>query len=155
MNFIKGLKKLFKYPIKDQIMAIRIFAYTGVARFAMLKIPFKILKKYMGVYKEESEQEIDKESFLYIKKVRNLICSVSKYTPWESKCLVQALVAQKLLKEKGLRTTLYLGVGLNEITQGEDTKENNMLAHSWIRCGNLYVTGGDGHDFATVAKFSK
>ena len=37
-----------------------------------------------------------------------------------------------------------MGVGL------EDGK---MIAHAWLRCGLLYVTGGTGQGYSTVAKF--
>ena len=29
-----------------------------------------------------------------------------------------------------------------------------MKAHAWIRCGKMYITGGNGAGYATVAKFS-
>ena len=42
---------------------------------------------------------------------------------------------------------MYLGVGLDE--------NKKMIAHAWLRCGQLYVTGGDGHEYTTVACFYK
>ena len=54
--------------------------------------------------------------------------------------------ARKILKKRGVHTTLYLGVGKKE---GE-----KMIAHAWLRCGSFYVTGGTGEEFAMVAKFS-
>jgi hypothetical protein len=30
-----------------------------------------------------------------------------------------------------------------------------MVAHAWIRTGEFYLTGGDGTDYAMVAKFRK
>ncbi len=35
-------------------------------------------------------------------------------TPWESKCLVRAMTAKKMMKKRGYKTTLYLGVGKDE-----------------------------------------
>ena len=63
---------------------------------------------------------------------------------WESKCLVRAMTARKLLKEAGIHSTLYLGVGKDE---------GKMIAHAWLRCGQMYVTGGNGSSYAMVAKF--
>ena len=71
----------------------------------------------------------------------NRICNK---TAWESKCLVRALTAQKLLKQKGIGSTLYLGCGY---------AEDKMVAHAWLRCGELYVTGGDGAGYAVGDKF--
>ena len=69
------------------------------------------------------------------------ICSKA---PWESKCLVRALTAQKILKKKGIHSTMYLGCGLND---------GKMVAHAWLRCGEMYVTGGNGSEYAIVDKF--
>lgn len=63
-------------------------------------------------------------------------------TPWESKCLVRALAAQRLLCRRGLSSTLYLGCGM---------EEGKMVAHAWLRFGEMYVTGGDGGGYTTVA----
>jgi hypothetical protein len=46
--------------------------------------------------------------------------------------------------KKHISSTLYLGVG----------KDNDqMVAHAWLRCGQLYVTGGNGSNYSMVAKF--
>ena len=78
-------------------------------------------------------------------KVRWIVTTISKYTLWESLCLVQALTVQKMLKKRNISTTIYLGV--NKLN-------NEMKAHAWIRCGKMYITGGNGAGYATVAKFS-
>ena len=101
----------------------------------------------MGKVKEESSEEVDINTYREARNVSEIVSIVSRHTPWESKCLVQALAAQKLLKEKEISTTLYLGV--------KKDKNNNMLAHAWLRCGRYYVTGGANKDgYAVVAKFS-
>ena len=43
-----------------------------------------------------------------------------------------------------IHSTLYLGVGKDE---------GKMIAHAWLRCGQMYVTGGNGSSYAMVAKF--
>ncbi|MCA5963741.1 lasso peptide biosynthesis B2 protein [Blautia sp. RD014234] len=68
------------------------------------------------------------------KKVSYAVDQVCQKTKWESKCLVRALTAQKLLRRKKIATTLYLGCGLDE--------NGKMIAHAWLRCGKMYVTGG-------------
>ena len=63
------------------------------------------------------------------------------------KCLVQATVAQYLLKKRGIATTLYLGV-----CKGED---GEMKAHAWLRYGQWLVTGaGARRGYQEVARFS-
>ena len=121
------------------------FILTGIMRFKILKVPFNKLKKSMGTVNKESSKEISREDARVVMNIREKVMITSKYTPWESLCLVQAMTVQKMLKKRGLSTTLYLGVNKD--------KENNMRAHAWIRCGSIYVTGGNGSGYANVAKF--
>ncbi len=130
-----------------KIKYVKTFIYTGGARAFILFVPFNKLRKRMGKVKEESSEEVDINTYREARNVSEIVSIVSRHTPWESKCLVQALAAQKLLKEKEISTTLYLGV--------KKDKNNNMLAHAWLRCGRYYVTGGANKDgYAVVAKFS-
>lgn len=105
----------------------------------------KRLKCRWGAEGEESPKEADVPQYLYAKKVSYAVDQVCQKTKWESKCLVRALTAQKLLRRKKIATTLYLGCGLDE--------NGKMIAHAWLRCGKMYVTGGDGRDYAIVDKF--
>lgn len=140
------IKTFFRISFQAKILVIRVFILTAISRFAMKYIDFCKLKKYMGQQSIETSYEDDKNYEIYLKRLSFVIQKVAKYTPWESKCLVQALTAQHILHKKKLKTTLYLGVN----------KENNeLIAHAWIRCGSFYVTGGDGENYGVVAKFSK
>ncbi|WP_246503483.1 lasso peptide biosynthesis B2 protein [Clostridium polyendosporum] len=110
-------------------------------------MPFNKIKGYIGIYMKESPHEIDVLHYKTIKKVAWAVNQASKYTPWESKCLVQALTAQNMLKRRKIYSTLYLGVAKKG--------SKNINAHAWLRCGQVIVTGGyRREDFKEVAKFS-
>ena len=133
--------------LESKIYYSKAFIYTGVARAFILFVPFNKLRKRIGKVKEESPEDVDKNTLELARRVSDIVTLTSSHTPWESKCLVQALTAQRLLKEKGISTTLYLGVKKNS--------NNNMLAHAWLRCGKYYVTGGANRGgYAVVAKFA-
>lgn len=128
----------------EKWMTISIYIYSAYYRMCIRFIPMPKLEKRMGIRGEESSQEETTENLKLAKLVRFHVKRVTGHTPWESKCLVQALTARTILKKKNVNTTLYLGVM---------KEDNEMKAHAWLRCGNLYVTGGDGKAFGTVAKF--
>ena len=67
---------------------------------------------------------------------------ISKYTPWQSKCLVQAIAAKRMLQARQIVSTLYLGV--------KKSNSQQLEAHAWLRSGSLYLTGGQGHKYFTV-----
>jgi len=160
---LNSLKNFNSLKFSDKILIIRVFVLTAVMRSVMLIIPFKNLRKYMGELNKESSFNLSDDEYKIVQRISWSINKVSKYTPWESKCLVQSLTAQYLLSCSNIRNTLYLGV-LKEknikienhnIKNTKEIKESNLVAHSWIRCGNYYVTGGDGNNFKVVAKFAK
>lgn len=126
---------------------VQAFILTGFYRAFILFMPFNKLKKRMGKLKIESSKDVDIEAYRKAKEVRWAVLEAARHTPWESKCLVQALTAAKMMKLRGVSTTVYLGVRKNE--------KNEMLAHAWVRCGTFYITGGEiRQGYAVVAKFA-
>lgn len=153
LNLIRNFSRL---NLRDKILIIRVYILTGVMRSAMLVFSFKNLRKYMGEPNKESSFYLNDRDNRHAQKISWSINKVSKHTPWKSKCLVQSLTAQYLLSNLNIETTLYLGVSREKNNENiKKSKESSLIAHSWIRCGNFYVTGGDGENFATVAKFKK
>lgn len=72
----------------------------------------------------------------------------TKYTPWKSACLVQALIATWLLAYYHIPYVLHLGVA-RATPQGDD-----LQAHAWLRVGQWVITGREGHQaFTVVATF--
>ena len=127
-------------------LTISVWVYAARYRFCVRYIPMKYLRKYFGVEGEESDEEGTTDEYRYARQISQYVNRSADKTPWESKCLVRALTAQRLLKKKHISTTLYLGV---------KTEDNKMLAHAWLRTGKMYVTGGNGDGYAIVAKYRK
>ena len=133
---------LFKNHWKTETM----LAYYYAARF---RLQLKLLhtgklRKNWGRENAESAPEEPVESYRQAARISRIVNKVCDKTPWESKCLVRALTARRLLEKRGISSTLYLGCGM---------EAGEMVAHAWLRCGELYVTGGDGKKYTTVAKF--
>lgn len=136
---------LFENNHKKRTVAI--YLLTAFYRMQILLIPSKYLEKKWGERGKESEAteiEANYRTAYFISKDVNRIADK---TPWKSLCLVRALAARYLMVRKGIPTTLYLGVGKDE--------NGKMIAHAWLRCGEMYMTGGDGSGYAMVAKFCK
>lgn len=141
---IKGFRRMSR---KDKLLFFEAFILTGIARGAMLTIKFNKLKKHMGKHNTESPMEVDLKTYNTTRSIRRAVLKASRYTPWESKCLVQALTVQKMLKHRNISSTIYLGVNKD--------KENNLAAHAWSRVGTMIVTGGELKDeFTQVSKFA-
>ena len=115
-------------------------------RFCIVFIKPDTMREKWGEEGEESQPTETTENYKYAYKVRCAVESVCTRTTWESRCLVRALTAQYLLTRRNISSTLYLGCKL---------ENEKMVAHAWIRCGEFYVTGGNGEGYSVVAKFRK
>ena len=134
----------FIFKNGEKSVTVKAYIYSFYYRMLIKKIPMKKLEGKLGergIETAETETaEKLKTAKLYAFHVNRITCRL----PWEAKCFVRALTLKKLLKEKNISSTIYLGV----------YKENGKLkAHAWLRCGQLYLTGGNGEGMTVVAKF--
>ncbi|WP_054743244.1 lasso peptide biosynthesis B2 protein [Cellulosilyticum ruminicola] len=145
-RLFRKLKVWTRIPFKDKVLLGSAYILSGIARFLMLAVPLKKFQPCIGVPNEESPYEsVSSEDLKIIKRVHYYSLLACRYTPWESKCLVRALVVSWLLRYYKIPTTLYFGVA----------KGKSLLAHAWLRCGTYIITGGDVQkDFVEVAHFS-
>ena len=131
-----------KYNSQKRLTVYAYF-YSAIYRFEVFFIKPKYLLKYWGTEGQESPENEAPWKYRYAINVSKVVDRICSKTAWESKCLVRALTARKLLKKKGISSTLYLGCGM---------ENDKMIAHA-LRCGKLYVTGGDGTGYSVVDKF--
>lgn len=137
---MSSLKTFFGFSYKTKWMCLEALVLSAHYRYLVLKKPFVKYADSIGVQGYESSETENKD--LIILEIRKAVEAVCKRTPWESKCLVRALTAKKMLNRRGYFCTLYMGVAMD--TAGV------MVAHAWLRCGNVYVTGGNGGKRYTV-----
>lgn len=143
MNILKSIVRFIRYNDYKSV-SILCWIYSAWYRFQVLHMDTKKMRVKWGVEGEESGEDETMEHYKYAKAVSMCVNHVCNKTAWESKCLVRALTAQKLLKRKSIPSTMYLGCGMDN---------GKMVAHAWLRCGRMYVTGGNGEEYSVVDKF--
>jgi hypothetical protein len=133
----------------ERWLLMEALSMLGVARLALLILPFKWLAATLGRHMTETGMEPNPSDIGCARMIGQAVCAAAHYTPWKSVCLQQAVAAQWMLKRRHIAGTLYLGVSKNE------AKPMKLAAHAWLRCGNLILTGRESHrQFTVVAKFS-
>jgi hypothetical protein len=150
------LKSLRDAPAKwrrrtraERALLVEALVLLGIARLAVLVLPFRWLAVSLGKPMKETGTEANPSDLLCARMVGQAVCSAARYTPWESVCLPQAVAGQWMLKRRNIAATLYLGVAKDE------TKSDSLGAHAWLRYGNAILTGREGHlRFTVVAAFS-
>jgi hypothetical protein len=136
-----------RLPWPEKWLFTEAYCLTGVVRLAVLALPFRWLSPHLGQHMLESPAQEDAANIEAARQVGQVMEKVSRNTPWASKCLVQAIVGKVLLRQRGISNTLYLGVGQEE--------EKGLVAHAWLRSGNIILTGSHGREqFTVVGKFA-
>lgn len=101
----------------------------------------------IGALGVESISEISEENQIIVQQVAKSIQRTVKYSPWKTSCFAKGISAKTILKRKGIKSTLYLGIGKNGL--------NKITAHAWLRCGTVIVTGKEEmHRFTKIIFFT-
>lgn len=148
-NIRHKLKKFTALSSLEKKKFLEAWLVLGIMRAAMWMTSFKqltgSLKQQNGGSQAPSLSEQDE---IIADTIGKAICTAANNTPWESACLVQSLTAQRMLQRRGISGVFYLGVRKHE------TGEEQMSAHAWTRCGNIIITGHQGHEeFTQVSAF--
>lgn len=144
-------RRLYNFLLRrswsDQWLVVQVYCLLGFTRLAINTLPFLRLERLLGQRMAETAEEAPIVHLRQAHKIAWAIRTVSPYTPWTSNCFPQALTAKILLRRRGISSTLYMGAAFKE---GGAALEG----HAWLRCGPMYVTGGDGSKhYVAVATF--
>ena len=147
MNILKKVRTFLRLNMKTKLLLIEAFIHLGRARY-LKSIPFSKVAPSLGEQMKETSftpNSSNKEDLASISKAIHIM---SRYTFWESQCLVKAIAGMKMLEKRNIESTLYLGTAKDE--NGE------LIAHAWLRSGPFYISGAEVMErFTVVAKFAK
>lgn len=147
MHLIKKITRQFVLGDFDKKkMYLSALKWSIIVRFSMFFLPFRLYKGLLGEMQVSANEEYTNEQMVEAKRIRNIVLSVCNNTPWESKCLVQAVACKKMLEKKGIKTTLFLGIDPN-------FESRKMDAHAWLKMGDNILTGRHGHERFKVVNF--
>jgi hypothetical protein len=145
---INKLKKFAALAWREKCIFIRAWLLLGWMRAAILATSFKRLAAALDHQRETVRPAgISAEQQQQALRIGQLVAAAAGCTPWQSLCLVQVLVAQRLLVARSIPGQFYLGV-----RRGcERTADPAGLAgHAWLQCGDAIVSGAAGHEQFTV-----
>lgn len=141
----RKVRRFIAYPADLKWMFVEAYFYLAWGRVLKL-LPFAKVAPSLGEHMRETLYTSTLEQDLLHRKVSKAVHAMSRITWWESQCLVKAVAAMKMLKRRGVASTLYLGSGRDET--------GKMIAHAWLRSGSYYVTGNERLErYAVVAVF--
>jgi hypothetical protein len=139
---IRTVRIVLRLPLADMGLLLEALALLALARMAVLLLPFRWVARVLGKQEAQTpEQEVAAKDW-QARRIGAMVRDTARNVLWTSKCLDQALAAKVMLARRGIATTVYFGVNVDE--QGQ------LAAHAWLRSGTRYVTGGKIRDRYTV-----
>jgi hypothetical protein len=142
------VKKYLALPNPERrVLAEAVIALAG-ARLALVCLSFRRVSAWLGRTGGESGTSVSSIHDIAARRIGWAVETMSRHVPWESRCLAQALAAWWMLGRRGIPGTVYFGIAHNP--------EKPFNAHAWLRCGELLVTGGKGHErFRVMTSFAR
>lgn len=152
-TIIRKARKLLSLKWQYQLLVFPIFLLLGANRLRIHFIPFKKLASHNGKHCGSLAFSLlsnKPKQNTRAKRIGRLVEQIANNTPWESKCLVQAMTAQILLKQLNIPHVMFFGLGK---TDAKDPKP--LKAHAWLTSDRIHVTGGNCWDeFTIVSSFA-
>lgn len=144
---VTKIKIFLSYDMRTKLLLLEAVFFLGWARI-LKKFSFEKTAKSLGLHIGESSFSRVGLDVKVLKNVSNSVHIMERYTIWESKCLVKAIAAMKMLERRKIESTLYLGTGKDE--------NGRLVAHAWLRSGPYYITGADGMEkYTVIGMFAK
>lgn len=133
---MKKVKSFLKLPIKQQWLFLNSFFLCGFARLAIKSLSYKTIARYFGQYtgKTIAIPILNLKQISQAIAIQKAIKKASQFTPWNSNCLTQAIVAKFWCRYYRIPYALYIGI----------TKNNDVVSsHAWVVAGPIAITGGE------------
>ncbi len=147
------LEKFVALDTAEKVLLLKAWFLLGYYRVAILLVSFKRLASQLQHHPlampPPALQPDQRDEAVAIGR---LVAAAARFTPWQSLCLTQVLVVQRLLAKRNIPGQFYLGVRRGCERTDDPT---GLSAHAWLQCGDDIVNGRAGHErFTVVSTFS-
>ena len=133
----------------ERCLLVEAIGWLGLLRVAVLMLPFRRLASLLGLTQSDPSEvslAFRADHQARTEAIGWAVQGVAARTPWLSTCLVQSLAGYVMLRRHNVPSVVYLGVAKD--AGGE------LIAHSWLRCGDRVVTGGASqHRYSVIAAY--
>jgi len=152
-HFLRKYRKFVSMRNREKIWVILLFFLSGIARAAILTLPFRYIAPFLGQHYQNAQLAVivTEGQLQKARRIGHITELTANNTPWQSKCLIQAMMAKWLLNHYRIPYVLYLGVAKSTAILGTREIENSdLIAHAWLSVGPSIITGDDGHRAFTI-----
>ncbi|WP_431686768.1 lasso peptide biosynthesis B2 protein [Hahella sp. NBU794] len=134
----RKLKTAWRLPRQEKLWLAFLFPYSAMVRVMIWGLPFRRFAWVLGRASANHEALFyaPAEQQLLARRIGAVCRLVARYTPWECKCLAQAIMARTLLGFYRTPYVIHLGV------LKENGSDGGLKAHAWLRVDGAIITGG-------------
>ncbi|WP_279253980.1 lasso peptide biosynthesis B2 protein [Candidatus Seongchinamella marina] len=151
------LSQFFSLPARHKLLLLKAWFLLGFFRAAVLCFPLKRLTLPLQHHAQaQPSAPLRENQQREAVAIGRLVAGAARVTPWQSLCLTQVLVVQRLLLKKNIPGQIYLGVRKGDQQVAcPGTAATGLYAHAWLQSGDQIVNGGGGvEQFAVVSVYS-
>ena len=150
-DMFSRIKKFILLDPGKQLLLLRIWLLLAWARLRLLCKGFSHFTAGLTLHRTMPATAcIPRKQLEQAIELGRLVGIAARYTPWQSRCLTQVLVLQRLLEQRQIPGFFSLGV---RKAGGEEEKPLN--AHAWLQCGDTIVSGASpDRSYTTLSTFS-
>jgi hypothetical protein len=142
------LRKFIKLSASDRRLLLEAAILHGMARFALLALPFRWVASILGRNMQETPGAGDQKHQEVAERISWAVHVAGRLAPWKSTCLTEAIAAKFALRRRRIPSTLYLGAGRDE--------NQKICYHAWLRSGDRIIAGGPlDKSYIVVATFAE
>lgn len=128
-------RKFFARSRRERLVFLEALAALAWAKVLVHAIPFRWLAPGLGRAQQETPPTLGPRERAVAVEVSWAVQAAARHVRLGFVCLPQAMAAQRLLRRRGVASTLYLGVAPHR------DKLELITAHAWLRAGDKIVTG--------------
>jgi hypothetical protein len=145
------LKKFSLLGPRKQLLLVWIWLMLAGARLRLLRKGLSHFTSGLTLHRTiPVAQSIPEHQLEQARELGRLVAIAARYTPWQSRCLTQVLVLQRLLAQRNIPG--YFSLGVRRV---EDDAVEALNAHAWLQCGDAIVNGAvPGDTYTTLSTFS-
>jgi len=141
----KLLKEYYSLNKEERKILNLTFIWLIIGFILARLVPLKWFNNLLGEYKKEISVDLDENQKQLILKFKQNNIKLKRRLPWKVKCFEEAIAAKKVLEKYHIKSTIYLGVAKKT--------EHKLIAHAWLKSGNLFITGKKGHKKQAIVGF--
>lgn len=139
-------------PLFIKLWFLPVCALLGLARLAVLCVPFRKIAKYLGedFGTAATIPLLKPDQFSKAAMIGKTVQLAARYAPWNANCFPQAIAAAALLKLYKIPYSIFFGLRKDMVPS------KSLAAHAWTMSGRVAVTGGRSFEkFTVVGVFTK